>query len=211
MYKFICIGCNVFFPDHFIYIYVFILAVLDLCAARELLSRCATQPAHFSGFSCCGGTSSGSMAFGSCGARAPGSWPSAAADHGLRAHGLRQLRTTGSWVHGLRQLRTTGSWVHGLQQLRTTGSWVHGLRQLRTIGSWVHGLWQLWTTGSRHPALAAVARGLGGCGPRGPERGLSSCSPRFSCSQFEPMPPALADGLFTTEPPGKEALVYFLY
>ena len=185
MYKFICIGYNVFFPDHFIYIYVFILAVLDLCAARELLSRCATQPAHFSGFSCCGGTSSGSMAFGSCGARAPGSWPSAAADHGLRAHGLRQLRTTGSWVHGL--------------------------RQLRTIGSWVHGLWQLWTTGSRHPALAAVARGLGGCGPRGPERGLSSCSPRFSCSQFEPMPPALADGLFTKEPPGKEALVYFLY
>ena len=70
MYKFICTGCNVFFPDHFIYIYVFILAPLGLRAACELFSRYATQAAHFSGFSCCG-------------TRALGARPSAAAAHEL--------------------------------------------------------------------------------------------------------------------------------
>ena len=111
MYKFICTGYNVFFPDHFIYLYVFILAVLGLRAACELFSRCATQPAHCSGFSCCGAR--------------------------LRVHGLRQLQHVGL--------------VAVVPRLRSAGSVAH----------------------------------------------------RLSCSQFEPMPSALADGFFTTEPSGK--------
>ena len=94
MYKFICTGCNVFFPDHFIYIYVFILAPLGLRAACELFSRCAMQAAHFSGFSCCG-------------TRALGARPSAAAADELGSC-CPGLRSTGSVVAGALECGLSG-------------------------------------------------------------------------------------------------------
>ena len=149
MYKFICTGYNVFFPDHFIYLYVFILAVLGLRAACELFSRCATQPAHCSGFSCCGAR--------------------------LRVHGLRQLRSTGSGrtAFGSCRPRAPRCTAFGSCGARLR---VHGLRQLQHVG------------------LVAVVPRL---------RSAGSVAHRLSCSQFEPMPSALADGFFTTEPSGK--------
>ena len=183
MYKFICTGCNVFFPDHFIYIYVFILAVLGLRAACELFSRSATQPAHFSGFSCCRArlrvhglrqlrnTGSGRTAFGICGPRAPGARPSAAAEHRL-------------WVHGLRQLQGTGS---GCTAFGSCGAQAPGARP-----------------------SAAATRGLGGCGPRALERRLSSCSPQAQLLPVRTHASYIGRWILYHRAI-REALVYFLY
>ena len=54
---------------------------------------------------------SGCTAFGSCGAQALGAQPSAAAGHGLRAHGLRQLRSTGSGRTAFGSCNTWAWWL----------------------------------------------------------------------------------------------------
>ena len=66
------------------------------------------------------------------------------------------------------------------------------------------------------PALGHV--GFSSCGSRDLEDGLSRCGTRASLlrglwdlprSGIEPVPRALAGGLFTTEPPGKPKPLYF--
>ena len=76
--------------------------------------------------------------------------------------------------------------------------------------------------GARAPgAQASVipARGLSSCGSRAPEHRLSSCGPRAHLLHGtwdpprpgpEPVSPALAGGLPTTEPPGKSRKFQFL-
>ena len=70
----------------------------------------------------------------------------------------------------------------------------------------------LQSTGSRACGLPVVARGLSSCGSWALEHKLSSCVAQAHLpysmwdlrrSRIEPVSPALADGFFTTKPPGK--------